>query len=364
MSRLLAFIISWHSVAGFAQTWNSRRCGKINVIASDSPRENSSLVCRLDSGLFDDEYLTEEGRTNIYVQPQLAELYNKTTKLIDHVLLQEVLKEVEKRLKALDPIFALPNKKDYQEIKNATREFKEMLLNSDDKPGKQLKTLFKLYPDILDKIYKDQPDYKALLCRYKVKEKRRQWWKKFFKVSSVIVGWAAVVLAPATFGVGLVGLIPASSIGPILTAMGITNAALAGGDLAINLSDWSDYKAGSVAKDLLKIDKALKRKIKDLLSNPEENKKEILTLQIIRLAPNSREALKNTKKFRGKKIKEIIASSLRLFLGVALIKGGSELDKTFGDFDEPGEVEIINSINSSNSSGASGNGNFGSDDGG
>ena len=86
----------------------------------------------------DNGYKTPDGDSTVYVSKEISNTYKKTTRIIDYALLDKALPEVKAKLKSLDSILALPDEKEYIDVKNDVKEFKEMLLDSKLKPLKPM----------------------------------------------------------------------------------------------------------------------------------------------------------------------------------------------------------------------------------
>lgn len=345
--------------------YESKKCGQFTVI-TDFESDSNLRVCREDNGVLDENFKTKGGSTVIYVPESIAQSGKKASRIIDSVLLIEIKKKAEEKLKALDEIFKLPETAETQELKEDVRELKSMILESNKSPIHQIRTILSVYPDIEDEIVKENPEYKALICKYEVWKHRREVIAKVAKITGKILTGLILASTIAT-GVAFMGVFSIAMMGPIFVALGVAEIGAGGFQMFGAFSNWDDVRAGKIAKQLLNFDKELSAYIKLLQKEPTKNKQIILELQAVQLSETDKKELKDLKKLKNKRIKDVVNGSLKVVLGGMSVWGGHLLNKRFKDFTSDQDAVISNDGGVDPFGGGSGGndgGGFPTDDGG
>lgn len=330
------------------EIYESKRCGTIKLVEHESLDFNAEPnVCRLDAGLLDESFKTQKGETEIYYSSSMLDMSKSTSKIIDQILLDKILVMAKKRLEGFNLINNLPESEDKKEILEEINKFKELLLNSKKGAIHQIRTILSVYPDIQDELIKQNPDYKALICKYEVWKHKREIFLKIAKISSKIVSIAVLMGAIVLPVVGIFGYISVASLGPLFIAMGGAQIGFSSANIMATILNWDEVRTGRMAKKLIEADEQIGQYIKVLQKDPQKNSNLILQLRPLLLSETTKKELKELKKIKNNHLKSVITNSLRVFSGIALIAAGNALNSHFKDFktNDPAEVTNTENIN-------------------
>ena len=363
---IFQFLIPIQAFAAKDKTkFDSKKCGDF-VIISDVDSTNQIEVCRLDNGVMDRELHTREAKTVIHAPDAIVESAKSSSQVIDIVLLQEVRARAQKKLEGLKKIEELPENDQTHELKENAKWLKEFVLSNKHSAIHQIRTILSVYPDIEDDLVKENPDYKSLLCKYEVWKHRREILNKVAKITSKIVT-IALILGTAATGIGFFGLLSMASMGPIMIALGATEVGAGGFQIYGSLLNWDDVRAGKLAKHLLSLNSGVNDYIKELQKDPTKNAVLIKEFQEITLSKKDIEDLKDIKKLKNDRIKELINGSFKVLIGASTVAGGVFLKSRFSEFKTDGPANPVNTTGPNPLPGSGGNdggGGFLTDDGG
>lgn len=345
-NRFLTFILSlivFCSTTAYA--WDSKKCGEILVV-SDKTIEipENYVVCRYDDRLKENGVYTHGSKTTIYVNEEINETIKSHKKIIDHVLLQELLPLLKEKLKPLEEVYSLPDNKETAKIKKEVTELKKELFNSKLSAKKQVARILHLYPDLTDKIYA-QDNLRPLLCRYHTKEMRKQKWLKVLRISGKIVAAALVIGGLIGGGAGILGAIPLASVAGIIEGVGLANIGLNMAELGLQISSWGPVRAKKLADNLLEIDNAIAKELGKAQQQDPIDADLVLKLQSLRLPPNLRKELNDVKSKGKAHRRRTLGAGLRVILSSLISWGGSEVKDYVEGYDDVGNINYIDNTN-------------------
>ena len=348
------------------EEYDSKKCGHFKII-SDVDNNNTMTACRLDSGVLDRDNKTKNSETNVYAPAAIVEAAKNSSRIIDEVLLAEVKKMAQEKMKPLEAIYNLPDNKETIDLKEAVTEFKKMILESDKSAIHQIRIILSVYPQMEDELRKNHKDYDALLCKYEVWKHNREILAKFAKITGKVMTALLLVASVGTAIPAFMGVFSITVLGPILLGLGIAESATGGFKMFATLKNWDDVPAGRIGKLRLRFNGELVSYIDDLQKEPVKNEHEILELQKLLLSSQEKKEMKDLRKQKNSRIKALVSSSLEIMLGAASVAGGSFLKARFNNFNPKGAAQTTGGgVNPLPGSGGNdpGAGGFPTDDGG
>lgn len=329
-----------------------------SISYADDENSYESKKCKLFFNVSEVEGLSEEvqickegSQVNLAVPKDMFDLNQSTSRIIDEILLQKILPLAQKRMSGFDVINTLPESKEKEELIEEVNNYKKILLPTKKNAIHQIRTILTLYPDIERELITQDPSNAALICKYNVWRHRREILGRVATISSKIVSLALIVGSLTASGAVVFGAMSASSLGPLMIALGAGQTVAAGFEFFATVQNWDDVRAGRWAKARLEIDDNVKKKIKELEKDPANNQALIDSLQSTSLLAYERKELKELNKVKNKRIKTIVTSSIKAITGILAIYGGASIKDHFKDFKTTEPAKVINPLNNSPGSG-------------
>jgi hypothetical protein len=313
---------------------STRRCGDFKFL-SESVEESvspgrESYACRLDDGVNDKRHLTIGAMTQLHVSHELLETSKDVADVVDKVLLDLVREKIKTKFdQKLKELHLTPD----DPFEKAYRTMQIKILDDGKSAKSQVRKLLVLFPDIEDQILKDNPEYKALICRHEVWKKNRKILRAVALGFTLVELSAILVAAPLTATIILTANLDRALLLSQILMVGGT-AGVIGGALQIgnSISNWNSVDAAKNAKMFLKFYRGIEEEIRKLKKNPDENRDRILELQKWLPTAPELEQLKLTKKKQFNEYKNLFWGLTKFGAGIVMIYGGDQLLKMILEF--------------------------------
>jgi hypothetical protein len=342
LSITFSIPVSWgKSPVDVSEVLNTRKCGDFKLL-SETVQEienlaHDSYACRVDDGINDVRHKTKGAVTELHVRNEVLETAKNVGDVVDRVLLDLIREKINykfnQKLKTLD----LQQDKSFEQV---YRSMQKKILDDGKSAKSQVRKLLVLFPEVEDEILKENPEYKALICRHEVWKKNRKILRAVALGLTLVELTALLAAAPIAATIVITANIDrALLLSQILMVGGVAGVLAGALQVENSIANWDNVTAAKNAKMLLKFYNDVEDEIKKLQKNATANEAKIRELKKWLPTTPEREQLKLTKKKEFAEYKNLFFGLTKVGAGVAMIYGGDQLLQMINQFEAESVVD-------------------------
>jgi hypothetical protein len=324
-----------------SEVLNTRKCGEFKLISESMQEiefvERASFACRIDQALQDVRHKTKGAITELHINDEVLQTAKNVGDVVDHVLLDLIREKINLRFNQKLATLDLSQNKTFED---AFKKMQKKILDDGKSAKSQVRKLLVLFPEVEAEILKENPEYKALICRHEVWKKNRKILRGVALGLTLVEMTALLAAAPIAATIVMTANIDRALLLSQILMVGGAAGVLAGAlQIENSIANWDNVTAAKNAKMLLKFYSGIESEIKKLQKDPIANQAKIQELQKWLPTTPEMEQLKLTKKKQFTEYKNLFMGLTKVGAGVAMVYGGDQLLQMVKQFEADSVVD-------------------------